>query len=116
MSYIIPLKRKSGEEKENINYENMIYIYLKINIIRLFSSLIKIIIKKIYVFEVILIFMSIIQAKLLNKYNENVFIDGTFFVAPKAVYQAIVIRVHNVVEDCLRFHPIPVSPNVKPEF
>ena len=30
------------------------------------------------------------------------FIDGIFFVAPKAVYHVIVIRVHNVIED--RFH------------
>ena len=27
------------------------------------------------------------------------FIDGTFFVAPKAAYQVIVIRVHNIIED-----------------
>ena len=27
------------------------------------------------------------------------FIDGTFFVAPKAAYQFIVIIVHNIIED-----------------
>ena len=52
----------------------------------------------------ILIFMSIIQARLLYTYNEHVFIDGTFFVAPKAAYQVIVIRVHNIIED--RFHTV----------
>ena len=50
----------------------------------------------------ILIFMNIIQAQFLYKYNEHIFIDGTFYVAPKAAYQVIVIRLHNVLED--RFH------------
>ena len=50
----------------------------------------------------ILIFMSIIQARLLYKYNEHVFISRTFFVTPKAVYQVIIIMVHYVVKD--RFH------------
>jgi len=48
--------------------------------------------------------MSIIQARLLYKYNEHIFIDGTFYVAPKAAYQVIVIRLHNALED--RFHTV----------
>ena len=46
--------------------------------------------------------MSIIQAQLLYKYNEHIFIDNTFFVAHKAAYQVIVIRLYNVLKD--RFH------------
>ena len=30
--------------------------------------------------------MSIIQAQLLYKYNEHIFIDDKFYVAPKAAY------------------------------
>ena len=52
----------------------------------------------------IIIFMSIIQARLLYHYNQHNFIDRTFFVAPKSAYQVIVIRVHNVLED--RFHTV----------
>ena len=37
----------------------------------------------------ILIFMNIIQSRLLYKYNEHVFIDTTFFVAHKAAYQVM---------------------------
>ena len=52
----------------------------------------------------ILIFMSIIQAQLLYKYNEHIFINGTFYIAPKAAYQVIVIRSHNILED--KFHTV----------
>ena len=58
----------------------------------------------IYKTDNILIFMSIIQAKPLYKYNKHAFIDGTFFIAPKAAYQVIFIRLHNVLED--RFHTV----------
>ena len=43
--------------------------------------------------------MSSLQASLLYKYNDHVFTDGTFFAAPKATYQIIIIRIHNIIED-----------------
>ena len=51
-----------------------------------------------YETDKILIFMSKIQAKLLYQYNDHVFIDGTFYIAPKSAYQIITIRVHNLMK------------------
>ena len=44
-----------------------------------------------------LIFMSKMQAQILYKNNEHVFIDGTFFSAPKAVYKVVTIRNHDLI-------------------
>ena len=52
----------------------------------------------------ILIFMSPNQANLLYENNHHVFIDGTFYAAPKCSYQIITIRIHNNKEDI--FHTI----------
>ena len=49
--------------------------------------------------EKILIFMSEFQATLLYKYNQHIFIDGTFYVAPKASYQVMTMRLHEINED-----------------
>ena len=57
-----------------------------------------------YKTDKMLIFMSKIQAQLFYEYNDHVFIDGTFYSAPKSAYQIITIRVHNIVED--RFHTV----------
>lgn len=46
-----------------------------------------------------LIFMSKKQAQILYKFNEHVFIDSTFFSAPKAVYQVVTIRNHVFIND-----------------
>ena len=48
----------------------------------------------------ILIFMSKIQAEYLYTLKEHIFIDSTFYSAPKCSYQVITIRAHNVFEDC----------------
>lgn len=48
--------------------------------------------------------MSKTQSELLYKYNDHVFIDGTFYIAPKSAYQVIVIRIHNIIEDI--FHTV----------
>ena len=51
-----------------------------------------------------LIFMSPNQANLLYKNNQHVFIDGTFYSAPKCSYQIVTIRIHNIKEDL--FHTV----------
>ena len=48
----------------------------------------------------ILIFMSKIKTEYLYTLKEHIFIDGTFYSAPKCAYQNITIRAHNVFEDC----------------
>lgn len=52
-----------------------------------------------YKSDTMLIFMSKMQAQILFKNNEHVFIDGTFFPAPKAVYQVVTIRNHDLIND-----------------
>ena len=52
----------------------------------------------------LLIFMSPIQANLLYECNQHVFIDGTFYAAPKCSYQIVTLRIHNIKEDL--FHTI----------
>ena len=52
----------------------------------------------------LLIFMSPNQANLLYEYNQHVFIDGTFYAAPKCSYQIVTLRIHNIKEDL--FHTI----------
>ena len=49
--------------------------------------------------ENILIFMSTFQANLLYQYPEHIFIDGTFYAAPKCSYQIVTIRLHELKED-----------------
>ena len=49
--------------------------------------------------ENILIFMSEFQASLLYQYNQHIFIDGTFYAAPKASYQIVTMRLHEIKED-----------------
>ena len=51
-----------------------------------------------------LIFMSPMQANLLYENNHHVFIDGTFYSAPKCSYQIVTIRIHNIKEDL--FHTV----------
>ena len=48
----------------------------------------------------ILIFMSKLQAEYLYTLKEHIFIDGTFYSAPKCSYQVIIILAHNEFEDC----------------
>ena len=43
--------------------------------------------------------MSAFKANLLYKYNQHIFIDGTFYVAPKASYQIMTIRLHKINKD-----------------
>ena len=33
------------------------------------------------------------------KYNQHIFIDGTFYVVPKASYQVMTMRLHEINED-----------------
>ncbi|OUM65129.1 hypothetical protein PIROE2DRAFT_7935 [Piromyces sp. E2] len=42
----------------------------------------------------IIIFQSPFQTKLFIKYNENLFADGTFYIAPKFGYQVFITRVY----------------------
>ena len=43
--------------------------------------------------------MRRIQAHILYKYNDHVFIEWTFYFAPKSPYQVIEIRIHNILEE-----------------
>ena len=43
--------------------------------------------------------MSEFQATLLYKYNQHIFIDGTLYVAPKASYQVMTMRLHEINDD-----------------
>ena len=43
--------------------------------------------------------MSEFQANLLYKNNHHIFIDSTFYVAPKASYQIVTLRLHEIKED-----------------
>ena len=52
----------------------------------------------------LLIFISPNQANSLYEYNQHVFIDGTFYAAPKSSYQIVTLRIHNIKEDL--FHTI----------
>ena len=52
-----------------------------------------------YKSEKILIFMSKFQANLLYQYPDHIFIDGTFYAAPKCSYQIVTIRLHELKED-----------------
>ena len=49
--------------------------------------------------ENMLIFMIELQAQYLYKIKEHLFIDGTFYSAPKCSYQIGTIRSHNILED-----------------
>ena len=46
-----------------------------------------------------LIFMSKLQAQLLYKYNAHVFLEGTFYMIPKAAYKIVTIRLHDILTD-----------------
>lgn len=48
--------------------------------------------------------MSPNQTNLLYENNQHVFIDGTFYAAPKCSYQIVTIRIHNIKEDL--FHTV----------
>ena len=52
-----------------------------------------------YKSEKILIFISIFHANLLYQYPDHIFIDGTFYAAPKCSYQIVTIRLHELKED-----------------
>ena len=47
----------------------------------------------------LLIFMSPLQAQLIYKYNDHIFFDCTFYVAPQFSYQVVTIRIHNIFEE-----------------
>jgi len=40
--------------------------------------------------------MSTFQANLLYQYPEHIFIDGTFYAAPKCSYQIVTVRLHEL--------------------
>jgi len=42
----------------------------------------------------LIIFQSPFQAKLFIKYNEDIFADGTFYIAPKFGYQVFITRTY----------------------
>ena len=42
----------------------------------------------------LIIFQSPFQAKLFSEYNDDIFIDGTFFIAPKFSYQIFITRTY----------------------
>ncbi|KAL6628876.1 hypothetical protein U3516DRAFT_657683 [Neocallimastix sp. 'constans'] len=42
----------------------------------------------------LIIFQSPFQAKLFREYNDDIFVDGTFFIAPKFSYQVFITRTY----------------------
>jgi len=42
----------------------------------------------------LIIFQSPFQAKLFREYNDDIFVDGTFFIAPKFSYQIFITRTY----------------------
>ena len=42
----------------------------------------------------LIIFQSPFQVKLFREYNDDIFVDGTFFIAPKFSYQIFITRTY----------------------
>ena len=42
----------------------------------------------------LIIFQSLFQVKLFKEYNDDIFVDGTFFIAPKFSYQIFLTRAY----------------------
>ena len=42
----------------------------------------------------LIIFQSPFQAKLFKEYNDDIFVDGIFFIAPKFSYQIFLTRTY----------------------
>jgi len=42
----------------------------------------------------LIIFQFSFQVKLFRVYNDNIFVDGTFFIAPKFSYQIFITRIY----------------------
>jgi len=42
----------------------------------------------------LIIFQSPFQVKLFREYNDDIFVDGTFFIAPKFSYQIFIKRTY----------------------
>ncbi|ORX52493.1 hypothetical protein BCR32DRAFT_251807 [Anaeromyces robustus] len=55
----------------------------------------------------IIIFQSPFQAKLFSKYYEDIFADGTFYVAPKFSYQVFITRTY--VSELNKFYTTSIS-------
>ncbi|KAL6589326.1 hypothetical protein U3516DRAFT_675499 [Neocallimastix sp. 'constans'] len=47
----------------------------------------------------LIIFQSPFQAKLFREYNDDIFVDGTFFIAPKFSYQVFITRTYAIELD-----------------
>ena len=43
----------------------------------------------------LIIFQSPFQVKLFREYNDDIFVDGTFFIAPKFSYQIFITRTYS---------------------
>ena len=43
----------------------------------------------------LIFFQSPFQVKLFREYNDDIFIDGTFFIAPKFSYQVFITRTYD---------------------
>ena len=59
--------------------------------------------------DVIIIFQSPspFQAYLFYKYSDDIFVDGTFYIAPKCCYQVFITR--NYVNDINSYYSISFS-------
>ena len=55
----------------------------------------------------VMIFQSPFQAELFEKYNEGVFADGTFYVAPKFSFQVFITRTY--VKEFNSFYTTSIS-------
>ena len=48
----------------------------------------------------LIIFQSPFRVKLFREYNDDIFVDGTFFIAPKFSYQIFIKRTYAKELDC----------------
>jgi len=55
----------------------------------------------------LIILQSLFQAKLFIQYNDNIFEDGTFYIAPKFSYQVFITRTY--VEKINSFYTTSIS-------
>ncbi|KAL6602142.1 hypothetical protein U3516DRAFT_831216 [Neocallimastix sp. 'constans'] len=59
----------------------------------------------------LIIFQSPFQAKLFREYNDDIFVDGTFFIAPKFSYQVFITRTY-----AKELNTISNLPFINPEY
>jgi len=63
----------------------------------------------------LIIFQSPFQAKLFREYNDDIFVDGTFFIATKFSYQIFITRTYAKELDSFYTTSFAILKNKEPE-